>query len=208
MADHRIFAACWDVVARGSDAAGFGDRRRKLLAAADGRVLEVGAGTGSNLPYYDGVTSLLALEPDRHMRRRLVDRLGRAHVPVEVAAAGIDDADLPARSFDTAVCTLVLCSVPDLRSALHAIRAALRPGGRLLFLEHVAALGWRGRVQRSVAPLWERAFGGCHLHRDPLAAMREAGFFVTDCERFTIRGAGPARQAVQGVARLPRTEAA
>lgn len=208
MADHRVFAACWDLLSRGSDAAGFADRRHKLLASASGRVLEVGAGTGSNLPHYDRASSVLALEPDVHMRKRLLGRLGRATVPVEVVEATIDEAVLAPESFDTAVCTLVLCSVPDQRSALAVIRSALRPGGRLLFVEHVAVPGWRGRIQRRVAPVWGRLFGGCQPDRDTIGAIRAAGFFITDCERFTMTGAGPARHAVQGIARLPTADAA
>lgn len=143
--------------------AGLDARRRRLLSAASGRVLEVGA----------------ALD-------------GRA----------LADAPFPDATFDTVVCTLVLCRVPDLDAALAAVRRLLAPGGRLLFLEHVRAPGARGRIQALAAPVWERTAGGCHPDRDTPAAIRRAGLVITDIERFRVPLGGPLLSpAVQGVAR-------
>src|SRR5207237_1014884 len=182
--DHRIYAAVYDRLNRPVEEAGLRQRRRRLLAGATGRVLEVGGGTGANLPHYVNADSVTILEPDGAMRRRLL-----AHVDsegVEVHPVGVEAADFPPASFNTVVCTLVLCSVPDLVGSLRRMREWLVPDGRLLFLEHVRAAGTRGHVQHLVTPVWSRLVPGCHLDRDPVAAMRAAGFAVTDCERFSL----------------------
>jgi SAM-dependent methyltransferase len=211
MRDHPLFAAVYDRLTMPAEAAGLAERRRRLLSAARGRVLEVGAGTGHNLPHYPpgDVDSVTLIEPDGAMRRHLAEHLSSCAVPVEVIPDTIEDARLDQGSFDAVVCTLVLCTVPDLDAAMARIRSLLRPTGQLLFLEHVRAPGGRGRVQRAVTPLWKRAVPGCHLDRDPIAAMRRAGFLVTDCERFQLPlGNTLVGAAVQGAARTDRRTAA
>jgi SAM-dependent methyltransferase len=198
--------AFYDWAMAATEAKGLAGRRRHLLATARGRVLEIGAGTGLNLRSYrpDQVTSLLALEPDGAMRERLAARAATLRVPFEVRGAGVDDADLPDASFETVVVTLVLCSVPDPAAAASSIARWLVPGGRLLFIEHVAALGLRGRVQRAATPVWSRVAGGCHLDRDTLSTLRQAGLSVSDCERFALPAAGPLfASSVQGIAWRP-----
>ncbi|MDQ1395355.1 MAG: hypothetical protein QOG64_614 [Acidimicrobiaceae bacterium] len=211
MADHPIYAAVYDRVNRPVEQAGLARRRERLLAGATGRVLEVGGGTGANLPYYRDVESVDVLEPDGAMRRRLSERLAALAppVPVEVHATDLDGARFGDRSFDAIVCTLVLCSVPDLAASFRILRRLLRPDGRLLFLEHVRAQGARAGLQRLATPLWSRVVPGCHLDRDPLAVMRLEGFVVTDCERFTMPlGNALIGAAVQGAARVVEGRAA
>jgi SAM-dependent methyltransferase len=205
MADHPLFAAVYDRMQAASEAGGLAERRRTLLAGARGRVLEIGAGTGLNLAHYpaEPVTSVVLLEPDAAMRRRMLRRIGSgtSSVEFEVHEVGIDDATFAEGSFDTVVATLVLCSVPDQRRAVAAIRRWLAPDGRLLFLEHVRASGLTARLQSAVGPLWRRLAGGCHLDRDTLAVLRSE-LAVTDCERFAMPAAGPLfSTCVQGVAR-------
>jgi SAM-dependent methyltransferase len=203
MANHPVFAAFYDRMCAPAERAGLADRRRRLLAGATGEVLEVGGGTGANLPHYpsDAVSRVVVVEPDAAMRRRLLGRLASAPVPVEVHETGIDDAVFPDRSFDTVVSTFVLCTVPDPATALARVRALLRPGGRLLFLEHVAGIGIRRRLQRLASPLRQRLVGGCHPDRDLVAAIRRAGFLIAECDRFELpKVARIARPAAQGVA--------
>jgi SAM-dependent methyltransferase len=207
MTRHWWGPACYDWVLAATEARGLAARRRHLVGSARGRVLEVGAGTGLNLVHYrpDRVSSLLVLEPDAAMGARLAQRAAPLAVPVELRATGIDDADLPEAGFDTVVVTLTLCTVPDPAAAAAAIFAWLVPGGRLLFIEHVAGRGVRGWAQRAVSPLWCRVAGGCHLDRDTLAALRGAGLSVSDCERFALPAAGPLfASCVQGVSWRPR----
>lgn len=202
---HELFAAAYDRILRPVERAGLAERRRALLAQARGDVLEVGGGTGLNLPHYpdDGsVTSVTVLEPDAAMGRRLLDRMAASPLPVTVHETTLEEADLRLATFDTVVTSLVLCSVPDLRDALARISAALRPDGQLLFLEHVAVPGLRGLVQKASVPVWSRIAAGCHPDRDVVAALRAAGFSVTSCDRFRLRYTFPhIAPAAAGVAR-------
>jgi SAM-dependent methyltransferase len=205
MADHRVFAAVYDRMCAPSERAGLADRRRRLLTQARGDVLEIGAGTGANLPHYPttGIGRIVVLEPDGAMRRHLLTRMAAAAVPVEVHEAGVEDAVFAQGSFDTVVSTLVLCTVADPAAVLRRVHALLRPEGRLLFLEHVAGLGLLRRAQRLAGPLWQRLLGGCHPDRDTVRAIRHAGFTIGECERFSLpKVARLARPAVQGVAYL------
>ena len=161
-----------------------GGRRRRLLAGARGAVLEIGGGTGANLAHYRYVDRVVVAEPDPFTRRRLAQKLTDARVPVEVSATGAEELPFPDGSFDTVVSTLVLCTVPHQESALDEVRRVLRPGGRLLFIEHVRAVGSAARWQARLRPLWGRLFGGCHLDRDTVAAIEEAGFEIETCEYF------------------------
>jgi SAM-dependent methyltransferase len=202
MPDHPLFAALYDHVMGPAERAGLALRRARLLAAASGRVLEVGAGTGANLAHYREVESVTLLEPDGAMRRRLEVAAAGAAVPVEVVDAAVEGARLDDGGFDTVVSTLTLCSVSSVPEALASIRRLLRPGGRLLFLEHVAAPGLRGEMQRLATPVWSRLAAGCHPHRDIPAAIRAAGFAITDLERFAMPRSNPLiRPTVQGIAR-------
>jgi SAM-dependent methyltransferase len=207
MPAHDLHVALLDHLSRPLEDRALGDRRRHLLAAARGRVLDVGAGTGANLAHYRDVDTVVALEPDPAAARRLRQRVEEAVVPVEVVEAGIGDAVFDTAPFDTVVCTFVLCTVPDLDAALTRLRELLAPDGRLLFLEHIRSPGMWGRVQRLATPAWRAVVPGCHLDRDTLGALRRTGFVVTDCEHFTMpfvhsrMGA-----AVQGAARLSNRE--
>jgi SAM-dependent methyltransferase len=203
MADHRVFAAMYDRMTASVESAGLADRRRHLLARARGDVLEIGGGTGANLVHYPrtGVDRVVVVEPDGAMRRRLLKRVATATVPVEVHETGIEDAVFADGSFDTVVSTLVLCTVPDPHTALTRVRGLLRPGGSLLFLEHVAGIGLRLRLQRLASPLWQRLAGACHPDRDLVGAIRTAGFTIAECDRFELpKVSRLVRPAVQGVA--------
>ncbi|WP_210494410.1 class I SAM-dependent methyltransferase [Patulibacter sp. SYSU D01012] len=180
--DHPRFSAVWSWLMRREPAA-LAHGRRLLLDGARGRVLEVGAGTGANFAHYGaGVTEVVAVEPEPSLRAQAAAAAGRAAAgagPRITVADGTFDALPPvARGpFDVVVCSLVLCTVPDLDSALRTAHAALRPGGELRYYEHVAADGPLGALQRAVdATFWPRAFGGCHTHRDTVGAIERAGF--------------------------------
>ena len=170
------------------------------------RFSRFGAGTGANLPFYTAaVTRLLLAEPDRDMLARLQTRIGLARVPqLQTLAAPADALPFGNASFDTVVSTLVLCSVPDVANALAELRRLLRPNGRLLFLEHVAADDRPARLvwQRRLEPLWTRMSGNCHLTRRTGEAIREAGFAVEWEARESVHKALPiVRPSVRGVAR-------
>lgn len=185
--------------------AALADRRRRLLSAARGRVLEIGGGRGLNLEHYRGVESVAIVEPAIASRAWLRERVAQAPVPVTVHDVGVEQVDsVEGGGFDTVVSTLGLCLVGDLPACLASITRAMAADGQLLFLEHCRAAGPRGLLQRAAGPVWPRLFAGCHPDRDTVAAMRDAGLVVTDLERFTLPLAGPVVGTVaQGSARLP-----
>ena len=167
----RLFARFYDTVSKGSEEAGLRDERRELLASAEGATLEVGAGTGLNLQHYPkAVTRLVLAEPDEHMRRRLARRVEEVKPTAETVDAGVEQLPFPDATFDTAVVTFVLCSVPDQEAALRELARVLKPTGRLLFLEHVRSddpglAKWQDRVR----PLYNLV--GCNPNRDTLSAL-------------------------------------
>lgn len=209
MTTSDLQAALFDRFTQPFEHAGLSERRRRLLVEARGQVLEVGAGTGANLAHYRDVDLVTALEPDGGMAARLRRRVPAATVPVDVVEAGVEDLVREPASFDTVVCTLVLCTVPDLHRALRRIHELLRPDGQLLFLEHVRTPGLWGHFQHLATPMWKTMASGCHLDRDPLGALRETGFIVTDCEHFTMPLIhARVGSAVQGAARISKRAAA
>lgn len=155
--------------------------RRKVLEPARGRLLIVGAGQGHDIAHLPAaVESVVALEPDAAMRRWGGKRLRHASVPAWYVGGTAEHLPLPDHSIDTILCTLVLCSVDDLDAAAAEFSRVLRPGGRLLVLEHVRAASPRmAAAQDRVDPAWGKFSGGCHINRDPVAALRRAGFDTT-----------------------------
>lgn len=181
---HRLFAALYDRMGREAERGWLGERRAALLSGAWGEVLEIGGGTGANLPHYRGVGRVTIAEPDPFMRAKLWPKLENASVAVEVSDAGAEALPFEDDSFDTVVSTLVLCTVPDQGVALQEIRRVLCPGGRLLFIEHVRAEGSTARWQDRLERLWGWLFAGCHPNRETVATIEKAGFEIEGFESF------------------------
>ncbi len=202
----RFYAAFYDHMITGSEKAGLADQRRALLAGARGRVLEIGAGTGANLPHYgDEVETLTVTEPDEAMARRLEQRAQELGRQVDVVRAPVEQLPFDDGSFDVAVSTLVLCTVPDQLDALAELRRVLVPGGRVLFIEHVRAderrlAGWQDRLNGV-----NRVMGrGCNCNRTTLDAIGAAGFTLGELERSELKKAPPlVRPLVIGSAAAP-----
>ncbi|NKX51904.1 class I SAM-dependent methyltransferase, partial [Arthrobacter deserti] len=190
------FAAGYDAALRRAEAVHLAPRRAALLSGLAGSVLDVGAGTGANLQHFPPACTVTAVEPDAHMRRRLQAKLGRqARLGAVAAAVTVFDAGaeaLPAAdaSIDAVVFTLVLCTVPDQAAALAEAGRVLRPGGKLLFLEHVRGSGRHAKAQDLIQPLWSFAAGGCHPYRDTVSALAAAGVTAAVEEGFCIGPAG------------------
>jgi ubiquinone/menaquinone biosynthesis C-methylase UbiE len=208
-----LMAAMYDRFMRQSEEACLDRWRAELLHDLSGEVLEIGAGTGVTLPHYPKAVGRLTLcEPDRHMRHKLHARcsalaLDRAKV-LDCSSGALP---MPAESFDAVVSSLVLCSVPDQQAALAEILRVLKPGGRLVFLEHVAADNKPERLkwQRRHEPAWKLLMSNCHLTRRTEAAIAAAGFRVDWIQRESIRKAMPlVRPSIRGVARKPERSAA
>jgi ubiquinone/menaquinone biosynthesis C-methylase UbiE len=190
--------------------AGYGQHREQLLAGLSGRVLEIGAGNGMNFAHYPpAVTRVLAVEPEPHLRALARDQAKEAAVSIEVVDGTAGHLPADDDSFDAAVATLVLCTVPDVPAALAEIRRVLVPGGELRFFEHVRAdTPGLARVQRVLdATVWPRMVGGCHPDRDTRGAIEDAGFTIDALDAIRIpdtRIASPASPHILGTATAPK----
>jgi SAM-dependent methyltransferase len=201
----RLVAGGYDRLFDHVDTLGGADHRRRLVEPAAGQVLEIGAGTGRNLPRYRTATRVVALEPGPGMRARAHQVARAARVAVEVVDGTAEHLPFPDASFDTVVASLVLCTVPDLAQALAEARRVLRPGGTLRFYQHVRAddprlARWQDRLERP----WGWLALGCHPNRDVVAAITAAGFRVLELDRFDFQIMPPlVRPHVLGVAERP-----
>lgn len=182
--DNPLFARIWTFMSS-RETSWLRDRRRENLAGLSGRVLEVGAGTGSNFGYYpDTVTEVVAVEPESRLRGVAQAAAAAAPVPVTVVASTVEALDDGSATFDAAVCSLVLCSVQRPEDVLAQLLKVIKPGGQLHYFEHIASSGVRGRLQKLAdATVWPRLFGNCHTHRQTEQLISAAGFSVTTSRR-------------------------
>jgi ubiquinone/menaquinone biosynthesis C-methylase UbiE len=201
-AGHPVFAVLYRWLGALGDRTGFGERRRRLLAAAEGTVVEIGAGTGLNFRHYPAGVEVVATEPDPHMLKAARRAARGATARLAVRQAPAESLPLPDASVDTVVSTLVLCSVPDQAAALVEANRVLRPGGRLLLVEHVRAAD-PAVARRQDRRERVRFAGGCHPNRDTLRAVAAAGFDTAAIERVTLPGTRITSPGIQGVARKP-----
>ena len=191
----------YDLLAARAEDRGLRDMRHQLVGGLEGEVLEVGAGTGLNLPEYERATRVVALEPDSSMAKRLPRRAAEAKVPVEVIAGSADAIPFPDDTFDAVVATFVLCSVQEPQAVLSELRRVLKPGGEFVLLEHVRGEGGVARWQDRLTPLHRRLAGNCHLNRETRAAVAAAGFDATGVQPTRLPGTHKlVRPGIQGTA--------
>jgi ubiquinone/menaquinone biosynthesis C-methylase UbiE len=181
-------------------------QREKLVPLASGRVLEIGMGSGLNLPFYDArrVTKVWGLEPSPEMSKLASAAVEAVAFDVEFVSAGGEQIPLDSESFDTVLMTFTLCTIPDAERALREIARVLKRGGQLLFCEHGAApdAGVR-RWQNRINPLWRQLAGGCHLNRDIPGLIRRGGFEIARMDTMYIPGWRPASFNYWGTAGHP-----
>lgn len=200
----KLFAAGYDRFMAASEKAGLAAHRGRLLCSAAGRVLEIGGGTGANLPFYGAsVSELVVTEPELPMAVRLERKLDGYRIPTRVLHAPAEQLPLEDASFDCAVATLVLCTVSDPARALAETRRVLKPGAPLLFIEHVRSEDpglalWQDRCRGP----WSWFGYGCQCNRPTVEFIRAAGFSIADLQEEDLPKALPiVRPLVIGIAR-------
>jgi ubiquinone/menaquinone biosynthesis C-methylase UbiE len=203
----RGFAALYDRAFTATEDAGLREMRRQVLSEAQGRTIDIGAGTGANLELYpEAITDLVLTEPDPHMLKQLRVKVVESGIEAEATDAPAEKLPFPDASFDTAVFTLVLCTVPDPQAALAEAARILKPGGKLLFLEHVRAedaglARWQNRLEKP----WRFIGDGCHCNRDTVATIEASPLTVERVEHGRLPKAPPlVRPLVFGTALTPR----
>jgi ubiquinone/menaquinone biosynthesis C-methylase UbiE len=171
-----------------------GRQRQRVVPLARGRVLEVGIGTGLNMPYYDKtrVSRITGLDPALELHPMARERIAKAGLDVTLLGLSAEQIPMPDASFDTVLMTYTLCTIPDPLAALGEMRRVLAPGGRLLYCEHgrapdASVRRWQERLQ----PLWGAVAGGCHLGRDIPALLLAAGFALPDLQTRYLPGPRP-----------------
>jgi SAM-dependent methyltransferase len=181
--DNPFFARVWTWMAS-HEPESVKRLRRENLAGLSGRVLEVGAGTGTNFELYpDTVTEVVAVEPEHRLAVLARQAAATASVPVTVSTETVEQF-AAAEPFDAAVCSLVLCSVEEPDQVVRQLLSILKPGGELRYFEHIASSGWRSRLQRLAdATIWPKMAGNCHAHRHTEQTIVDAGFKVSGARR-------------------------
>jgi ubiquinone/menaquinone biosynthesis C-methylase UbiE len=165
----------------------YSELKARYFGDLPGTIVEIGAGTGANLRYFRPGTRVVAVEPNPHMHPMLAERAARHGLDLDILGDGAESLALPDASVDAVVASLVLCTVRDPVAAVREVRRVLRPGGRFVCIEHVAAPAGSviGRIQRAVYRPWRWFFEGCHSHRDTERVLRGTGFSEVSVERFT-----------------------
>lgn len=180
----ELMAVMYDPLIAPLDPVGLRKWRQWAVSAAQGHVLELGVGTGLNLPHYAVADSVTAIDPDGASLRRAFSRLNRSHKAMSLQQARAEELPFSNGTFDSVVGTLVFCTIPDPERALAEVRRVLKPGGTLRLIEHVRVGNpLIAGAQDAVTPLWSQVAGGCHLNRDTLALVERSGFHVTMVHR-------------------------
>lgn len=181
----KWFPKLYDTFMGPLERGGFKKIRKPLIQKAQGQVLEIGSGTGINFPYYTRVNQVTAIEPEPLMNEQAIQRAIKAHVPIDVIQTRAEELPFSDDLFDTVVSTLVFCTIPNPTKALLEIRRVCKPNGTLLFFEHVRLKhSSLGRLQDWLTPVWKRLCDGCHLNRNTLEMVQQAGYEIIQVKSY------------------------
>ncbi|WP_026700766.1 class I SAM-dependent methyltransferase [Salibacterium aidingense] len=179
-----LFSKIYDPIMKPFEKKRLGNLRERLVSHQEGIILEVGSGTGANFSYYKNAEKVVAIEPNSSMRNQSLPQVKSADVPVELVDASGEHLPFDDNIFDTAIGTLVLCTIPNPSRALQEIRRVCKPGVPILFIEHVRVdRPFPGRIQDWLTPIWKRLSDGCHLNRHTLDLIKQNGFRVERIEK-------------------------
>ena len=200
-----LMAKYYDRIMQDAEERCLQDWRKTLLSNATGAVLEIGPGTGVNLSYYPNtITSLTLLEPEKYMADQLkLKLLKEAPYPIDLLTGHAESIPFPDATFNTVISTLVLCSVQNPEKSLAELKRVLTPGGKLIFIEHVAAVEQSPRLkwQRRLQPIWKKVAMNCHITRPTEQLLIQAGFIIQEIDRQSICGVPPiVRPSIRGIA--------
>lgn len=181
----KWFPAIYDIAMKPLEEGTFKKIRSNLLSQAKGRVLEIGAGTGVNFPLYRDADHVYAIEPNPSMIEKAEPRKQQAKVPIQIHPQSAENLHFAAHTFDTVVATLVFCTIPDPKKALEELKRVTKPGGTILFFEHVKMeQPFLGGLQELLNPFWKKVCDGCHLNRDTLHLVEESGLRVNQVSSY------------------------
>ncbi len=176
---HSTFARIYDLLMVPSDRLGLRHQRERLCSTADGRVLEIGIGTGLNIPFYAAASEVVGIDTHHGMLKRSVRRTWESPAPVRLVVADARQLPFPDHFFDSVVVGFSLCTIPTPERALEEIARVARPAGRLYFLEHVRSPRPRmGGFQDRIHPIWERVSGGCRPNQDTEELLRNSSWTI------------------------------
>lgn len=181
----RMFAKGYDFFMRPLEKKRFKEIREELLVKANGCVLEIGSGTGINFPLYKSVKKVVATEPSTYMIERSQEKLKQSPVKIELVQAGAEKLPFPDNSFDTVVATLVLCTIPNPNQAMIEMLRVCKPGGKLLFFEHVKMDNqFLACLQEVLTPAWKKICDGCCLNRDTLTLIKGNDLLINEIKSY------------------------
>ncbi|MCM3727841.1 class I SAM-dependent methyltransferase [Neobacillus cucumis] len=181
----RMFAKGYDFFMRPLEKMKFKKIREELLSKANGCVLEIGSGTGINFPLYKSVEKVVATEPSTYMIERSQEKLKQSPIEIEIVQTGAEKLPFPDNSFDTVVATLVLCTIPNPNQALLEMARVCKPGGQLLFFEHVKMDNrFFAGLQELLTPAWKKICDGCCLNRDTLLLIKNNDLEINEIKGY------------------------
>jgi ubiquinone/menaquinone biosynthesis C-methylase UbiE len=181
----QAFAKWYDLFMRPLEQRKFKKIRSELLKKANGRVLELGSGTGINFPFYQDAFEVIAIEPNQHMISRSIPKVKLAMVPIEIIRASAERLPFADNSFDTVVATLVFCTIPNPEKAIREIKRVCKPEGTILLFEHVKMENHTlSKLQDILTPAWRKICDGCCLNRNTINTFENHGFTTMKKEKF------------------------